>query len=94
MKVQHGFLIYYRVEMCFQIYLWYQSQVTVVWNTKEIGNMYTSVSRVRFKPPLVDDTSYEADALPTKPPRQIFLWDFCYNTARYNTAQCAYLIMY
>ena len=27
------------------------------------------MSRVGFKPPLVDDTFYEVDALPTKPPR-------------------------
>ena len=24
----------------FQIYLWYQYQVTIVWNTRETGNMY------------------------------------------------------
>ena len=30
---------------------------------------YKHVSHVEFEPPLIDDTSYEADALPTKPPR-------------------------
>ena len=34
-------LIYYRLGMCIQIYLWYQSQVTIVWNTRGTGNMYT-----------------------------------------------------
>ena len=29
------------------------------------------MSRAGFKPPSVDDTSYETDAIPTKPPRQV-----------------------
>ena len=31
---------------------------------------YKYMPQAGFEPPLVDDTSYEADALPTKPPQQ------------------------
>ena len=30
---------------------------------------HSKVTQAGFEPPLVDDTSYEADALTTKPPR-------------------------
>ena len=33
-----------------------------------IQNDYKSWSQAGLEPPLIDDTSYETDALPTKPP--------------------------
>ena len=34
--------------------------------------------RAGFEPTPADDTSYEADALPTKPPRLVAYYNVCY----------------
>ena len=45
----HGLLIYYRLEVSYQVHLWDQSQVHIVWNTRETGNIYGGQKRC---PPL------------------------------------------
>ena len=45
-EVKHGLLIYYRLEVSYQVCLWYQSWVPIVWNTRETGNRHTTWLRV------------------------------------------------
>ena len=59
------------------------------WWTYETISKY--VSRAGFEPPLADETSYEANALPTKPPRL----DLCFIiltwlSGRVNTLICTF----
>ena len=38
-----------------------------------------------FEPPLIDDTSYEADPLPTKPPRLVTWHNLVFEERKYLT---------
>ena len=47
-----------------------------------VGPLWYHMSRVGFKLPMIDDTSYEADALPTKPPRPDYILPFGISSAK------------
>ena len=53
---------------------------------------YKFMPWARFEPPSTDDNSYEADALPNKPPRLVKL-DICFDSL-WNTKQNIFFVLY